>query len=180
MANKGYAAQANSASRGTGLNWDQASERLKSSGHSAFAQNLGAQAEFQAQGAAWEAKNNFAQSASGMAGVYGVNAGSLAPGNKPTDRMGMAMEGLIGSGHRNAASFSGGSFLTDGTFSTDGGFISQAQNMRTTHNLGEFSAQQVEGAYVAESMMGSSATAVKENFDGRVKEPAGKLGEIFK
>lgn len=56
---------------------------------------LGAQAEFEAQSAAWEAKNDFAAHASAMGGIAGMNAGNLAPNDKPSDTAGMGMYGML-------------------------------------------------------------------------------------
>ena len=113
---RAFGAQADSLQQGANLHWRSAGANQTGQGLSAYSKNLGAHGQFQADTAAWEAKNNWAQSASGMAGVYGVNAGSLAPGNKPTDSMGMAMSGMLGKDQfgnsiQSRAGYSGNSFL---------------------------------------------------------------------
>ena len=106
--------QMNAMQRGADLHWQTAGANQAASGLGAYSKNLGALGQFQADTAAWEAKNNWAQNLSGAAGVYGVNAGSLAPGNKPTDSMGMAMSGMLGQSAGSAADYPGNSFLGRG------------------------------------------------------------------
>jgi hypothetical protein len=60
-----------------------------------YAGKLGAQAEFEAQSAAWEAKNAFASHASAMGGIAGMNTGALTPGAKPQEMNGLAMSGML-------------------------------------------------------------------------------------
>ena len=59
------------------------------------ASKLGSAAEYEAQSAAWEAKNEFAAHASAMAGIAGMNAGSLAPGEKPQQMEQLAVSGML-------------------------------------------------------------------------------------
>lgn len=61
--------------------------------------------------AQWEAKNSFAHRHSGMASVFGANNG-LSAGSKPTNTLGMAMDGTLGQSTQNSA-FGARSF-TDG------------------------------------------------------------------
>ena len=110
MAQTAYGASARSAARSADLSWDSAAAGQSQTGLNSYARSLSDMASFEAETAAWEAKNSFASNA-GMAGVYGVNAGSLAPGAKPSDRMGMALTGSLGSQARDAAHYSGNSFL---------------------------------------------------------------------
>ena len=111
---KAFGISAKNAAASADLSWQSMGNSQKQQGQNAYAKSLGDQGQFQADTAAWEAKNNFAQNLSGAAGVYGVNAGSLYAGNKPTDKMGMAMTGML-SGKEddigNAARYSGTGFL---------------------------------------------------------------------
>ena len=93
------------------LGWQSMGASQRQQGQNAFARSLGDQGQFEADTAAWEAKNSFAQNSSGAAGVYGVNAGSITAGNKPTDKMGMAMTGMLGDDIGTAARYSGNGFM---------------------------------------------------------------------
>ena len=87
-----------------GVNADAAGQRfgfstegrkIVGSGLKDYGDKLGLQADFEAQSAAWEAKNDFAAHASAMGGIAGMNAGNLAPGDKPQDARGMGMYGML-------------------------------------------------------------------------------------
>ena len=69
--------------------------QLASQGLKDYAGKLGGQADFEAQSAAWEAKNEFASHASAMGGIAGMNAGNLSPGEKPSDTGQMGMSGML-------------------------------------------------------------------------------------
>jgi type IV secretory pathway TrbL component len=86
-----------------------------------YASKLGSEAEFNAASDAWDSKNAYATQISGMAGVYGFNAGSLAPGAKPTDTVGLAMSGNLGASGERAARYSGGAFLSSASSMTSSG-----------------------------------------------------------
>ena len=120
---KAFGISAANAAKSADLSWNSMGNSQKQQGQSTYAKSLGDQGQFQADTAAWEAKNNFAQNLSGAAGVYGVNAGSLYAGNKPTDKMGMAMSGMLAGKEDdigNAAKYSGNDTLM--------GFLGQAAN----------------------------------------------------
>jgi hypothetical protein len=91
------------AAEGQRLAYSKEGRGIASSGLRDYGGKLGAHAEFEAQSAAWEAKNEFAAHASAMAGIAGMNAGSLAPGEKPSDMTQMTMGGML-------ESYSGGGF----------------------------------------------------------------------
>ena len=148
----GFGAQVHAAQRGTDLHWQSAGANQAASGLGAYSKNLGALGQFQADTAAWEAKNNYAQSASGMAGVYGVNAGSLAPGPKPTESMGMAMSGMLGQSAGSAADYPGNSFLGRGE-----AMVTDGQGRYGSPYVGRF----FEQANV-ENVTGRATTASKE------------------
>jgi hypothetical protein len=80
---------------GQNLGWQGSAADLKGGGMRDYASKLGSSAEFEAQSAAWEAKNAFASHASAMGGIAGMNTGALAPGPKPQDMNGMAMAGML-------------------------------------------------------------------------------------
>lgn len=85
----------NNAAAGQRLGFAKQGREIVSSGLKDFGGKLSAQAEFEAQSAAWEARNEFAAHASAMGGIAGMNAGSLAPGEKPSDATGMGMYGML-------------------------------------------------------------------------------------
>jgi len=110
---KALAAGADATNQQADLRWRQMGAEQRRGALGDYARNLGSQAEFEARSAAWDAKHDFAKRHGGMASVYGVNAGSLQPGDKPADGMGMAMSGRLGSQAQSLASYSGKSFLTE-------------------------------------------------------------------
>ena len=77
--------------------WNKSANDLQAGGLGGYSRNLDRQADFEAQSAAWEARNAFASHASAMAGIAGMNAGSMSPGSKPQDLTGMAMAGELDS-----------------------------------------------------------------------------------
>lgn len=105
------AANVRASSFGADSTWANTRSKLGADGFGDYGRKLGAEGEFAAQTAAWEAKNDMATHLSGAAGVSGMNPGSLNPGPKPTDMTGMAMSGQLGSGAQNAAQYSGFGFV---------------------------------------------------------------------
>jgi hypothetical protein len=75
--------------------WNSSREGQLAQGKNAYAGNVQSAAEFEAQSAAWEAKQAFGSHVSAMAGIAGMNAGSLQAGNKPQEMTGMAMSGML-------------------------------------------------------------------------------------
>ena len=75
--------------------WDSSANGLSARGLQDYGQKQGSQAQFEAESAAWEAKNAFSSHVSSMAGIAGMNAGNLNPGQKPHDTTGMAMSGML-------------------------------------------------------------------------------------
>lgn len=57
---------------------------------------VGAQAEFDARTAAWDAENAYSNQFAALSTALGFFAGGLEAGSKPVDRMGMAMSGNFG------------------------------------------------------------------------------------
>jgi hypothetical protein len=156
VAQEAIGRQMNAMQRGADLHWQTAGANQAASGLGAYSKNLGTLGQFQADTAAWEAKNNWAQSASGAAGVYGVNAGSLAPGNKPIDSMGMAMSGMLGKSAGSAADYPGNSFLGYGRGGVEGVVGHGIENHGATYVSGFF-----EKA-TPNIVMDTSVTATKE------------------
>jgi len=107
------AANARSAIFGAGATWANTRSKLRGDGLGDYSRKLGAEADFAAQSAAWEAKNDFATYVAGLGGVSGMNPGALNPGPKPMDATGMAMSGQLGTGAQNAARYSGFGFLAN-------------------------------------------------------------------
>lgn len=97
---------------GAGATWANTRSKLHGDGFGDYSRKLGAEADFAAQTAAWEAKNDFATHVAGLGGVSGMNPGALNPGPKPTDITGMAMSGQLGSGAQSAARYSGFGFMS--------------------------------------------------------------------
>lgn len=104
-------ASARAARFGTDANWANTRSKLGADGFGDYGRKLGAEADFAAQTAAWEAKNDMATHLAGLGGVSGMNPGALSPGNKPTDMTGMAMSGQLGASAQNAAQYSGFGFV---------------------------------------------------------------------
>lgn len=116
--------------RGLGLDaeWDSNRLRLGGQGLNAYAGRLGQEAQFAADTAAWEAKNDFATHIAGIGGVGGMNPGNLAPGAKPNDVTGMAMSGQLGGGARDAAAYSASRFMHGLSESTNNGKRTRGSN----------------------------------------------------
>jgi hypothetical protein len=106
-----YGAAARSAAYSANAEWNAGRARMSSAGLNNYAQKLGNQAQFTAETAAWEAKNEFATHLAGLGGVSGMNPGSISPGAKPTDMTGLAMSGQLGGQAQGAAQYSGNGFL---------------------------------------------------------------------
>jgi hypothetical protein len=98
---------------GAGAAWANTRSKLHGDGYGDYSRKLGAEADFTAQTAAWEAKNDFATHVAGLGGVSGMNPGALNPGPKPADMTGMAMSGQLGSTAQSAARYSGFGFLSN-------------------------------------------------------------------
>jgi hypothetical protein len=92
------------AAAGGGLDthYDTSMQQMRKAAGGAVANRLGEAAEYQAQMAAWEAKNSFGAHASSVAGIAGMNAGNLNPGQKPTNLGGMAFSGQLNTGGDNS------------------------------------------------------------------------------
>jgi len=106
-----YGAGARAAMFNAGAEWASQRSGQRAQGLQDYGRKLSAEADFAAQTAAWEAKNDMASHLAGLGGVSGMNPGNLSPGNKPTDMTGMAMSGQLGSGARAAAQYSGFGFM---------------------------------------------------------------------
>lgn len=130
-----HAKQASSLSQGAGLGWAAAGASQRSQGYSRYASNLQSEAEYAASMSAWDAKNEFAQHAAGTMGAMGVDAGTLSPGPKPDNMMGMAMGGQLGGRAEKAARYSGNGFITD----TVGGMVQRGnKNYGQSYVWGEW------------------------------------------
>lgn len=106
-----YGAGARAAMFNAGAEWASQRSGQRGQGFNDYARKLGSEADFAAQTAAWEAKNDMATHLAGLGGVSGMNPGSLNPGMKPTDATGMAMSGQLGGQARAAAQYSGFGFM---------------------------------------------------------------------
>jgi hypothetical protein len=104
-------AQANA--RDQGNSWERMKLGQTSQAQNSYASAIGDQANFEAQSAAWEAKNAFASHVSSMAGIAGMNAGNLSPGSKPQDITGMSMSGAFNTYKGGGGDVKGG-FFTSG------------------------------------------------------------------
>lgn len=157
---------------GAGATWANTRSKLGADGFGDYSRKLGAESDFAAQTAAWEAKNDMATHLAGMGGVSGMNPGALSPGNKPMDATGMAMSGQLGSGAQNAAQYSGF------------GFVGRSRSMVQTYSEGfggnfvaghwgggfggHGKAFYEQGSGVAQ-VISTGAGAVKEQFAGSDK-----------
>jgi hypothetical protein len=137
--------QVRAGSYGADATWGKMQAGLMSSGFKDYAGKLGAENEFNAASDAWDSKNAFATQVSGMAGVYGYNAGSLAPGAKPTDALGLALSGNLGSSAAQAARYSGGAFLGNASNMTRSGQASFGSSLFQSNWSGGFNRSDVPG-----------------------------------
>jgi hypothetical protein len=93
-----------------------------------YQDKLGAQADFEAQSAAWEAKNEFASHASAMGGIAGMNAGNLSAGEKPQDTRQMGMYGML-DGYNSQGQADPNRSHSDQLLYSGNGYISEAQGL---------------------------------------------------
>jgi hypothetical protein len=107
-----YGANARSAMFNAGAEWASQRSGQRAQGLQDYGRKLGAEADFAAQTAAWEAKNDMATHLAGLGGVAGMNPGALSPGNKPMDATGMLMSGQLGNQARATAQYSGFGFMS--------------------------------------------------------------------
>jgi hypothetical protein len=84
-----------SAARGQDLSWKRSANDLQQGALKDQSGKMSSLAEFEADSAAWEAKNEFAAHASAIGGIAGMNAGNLAPGEKPLDTNQLAVSGNL-------------------------------------------------------------------------------------
>lgn len=101
--------------------WEQTRLSQAATGMGNYAGTLSEANNYDAQSAAWEARNDFAAHAAATAGIAGMNAGSLAGGPKPVDATGFAMEGALGGRAQSAAQYAGNGFLSEVQSTTDKG-----------------------------------------------------------
>jgi hypothetical protein len=114
---------------------------------------LGSQADFAAQSAAFDNRRDYANQTSPYLSALGVDSGVVGPGNKPTDMMGMAMTGMLGSSTKQAAGYA-----TPGS----GGFWSARQS--SMQWLGQnASSAQVQSAYSSFAMDMQAAAQLGDN-----------------
>ena len=115
----------NAGAQGQALGYEAKGRGGISNGYRDLGTKLGDQANFEAESAAWEAKNDFAAHASAMGGIAGMNAGNLAPGDKPTNATGMGMYGML-DGYNSpggAASLGNSKAVADSDRSHSGGLL---------------------------------------------------------
>jgi hypothetical protein len=109
-----------------GLNVDGFAAGGMSSGYGQLQNRDGAHANFASESAAWEGRRDFANQTSGYLSALGVDSSVVGPGNKPSDMMGMAMSGMLGSEAKASANYfsEGGAFF--GAVSGQAGSINSA------------------------------------------------------
>jgi hypothetical protein len=106
------AAHLESAAKGQQIGWktkanDQNQNRLRDA-----ASRYSSAADYEAQMAAWEAKNDFAAHASAMGGIAGMNSGNLAPHDKPQQMDQLATAGMADGWTADGWSVAGGGKAT--------------------------------------------------------------------
>jgi hypothetical protein len=106
------ARSAHAGAAGLDFGWHKSRTDLSKGGLQGYGQRLGQEADFEANMAAWDAKNAFATHISGAAGVAGFNPGSIAPGPKPTDMAGLASSGGLGADTKRSAYYSGFGYMS--------------------------------------------------------------------
>jgi hypothetical protein len=170
-------AGANAGAFGAHNDWNAGFLKSAAGSFGDYARALGNENDYNEKQAVWEAKNEFATHAAGLGGVAGLNAGSLAPGPKPTDAMGLAMSGQLGSRAEAAARFSGFDFHGNGA-----GRIAQAAGIQRYGQArwgspyyqsfwqGGYSATQVPGEIG--KALNTDYNYVKENMQSWAKQGA--------
>lgn len=106
------ARSAHAGAAGLDFGWHKSRADLSKGGFQGYGQRLGQEADFEANMAAWDAKNAFATHISGAAGVAGFNPGSIGPGPKPTDMAGLASSGGLGADTKRSAYYSGLGYMS--------------------------------------------------------------------
>ncbi len=133
------AAQAHQAATELDTKWDTLGQQMRRNGANVHAQRLGQQTQYEAEMAAWEARNAFAGNvlaspqSGGIAGAGGWNVGALTPGNKPTTLEGMAMSGYLGDGVQSQA-YKAKSYIYD----TAGSFTGPRSSLGSSWASGQF------------------------------------------
>jgi len=161
--------------RGQDIGWasranDLNQNRLRDAGG-----KLSSAADYESQMAAWEAKNDFAAHASAMGGIAGMNAGSLAPHDKPQQMEQLAVSGMLdgwgvkdGKAAQNANNNASGAAW----YSVDEGSDGLKQRIGTTMSDGQewYGGFGIEQDYAANggsfSMTGAVVRAGKEGVTG--------------
>jgi hypothetical protein len=99
-------------------------------------QNYGKQAQYEAEMAAWEARNAYSSAMSATAASLGGLPGGLEPGNLPQESTGMAMSGEMSAGANSAARWAD-PYNTSSGFKSELG--SRAHDLRSDHStLGNY------------------------------------------
>ena len=145
------------------LGYQKAGQGIASSGFKEYSGKLAGAAEFEAQSAAWEARNEFAAHASAMGGIAGMNSGNLAPGEKPNDMTQMTMGGMLesysGGGVHVAPTHSAGKATSAYDAATYAG-TGYVQEGRAISAMGGGAAQKVQDTWNETGRSHSAADAV--------------------
>lgn len=104
-----------------------------------------AHASFEAEQAAWETANDYAQANSDFTGAIGLGAGYLDAGQAPTNLQGMARAGMLGSSAKNESKAAEkGGWLRKSVDGLQSGVSRESRNISTTpiemHDIGVGSA----------------------------------------
>lgn len=151
--------------QGLDTGWRSKALGMESKGANMEADRLGAGSQYEADMAVWEAKNAFASHAAAQAGIAGMNTGNLAPGQKPTNMTGMALDGTLGTSAQQKAQYGS-------TFMTSAG--KELRGMAQTHGSGWVSSQYGGGFTMAGSVAHTGAAVTgnsgfADNFSSRVQ-----------
>jgi hypothetical protein len=129
---QGYAADVFAKGQSLETGWRTRALGMQSKGAGIEAERLGTASRYEADMGAWEAKNAFASHAAAQAGIAGMNTGNLSPGQKPTDMIGMALDGTLGEAAQQKAQY-GSSFMASAG--------QELRGMSKTHGSGWVSSQ---------------------------------------
>ena len=157
--------------RGQDMGWatranDLNQNRLRDAGG-----KLSSAADYESSMAAWEAKNDFAAHASAMGGIAGMNAGNLAPHDKPQQMDQLAVSGALdGWGVKDGQAVQNANNNASGAawYSVDEGPDGLKQRIGTTMSDGQewYGGFGIEQDYAANggnfSMTGSLVRGAKE------------------
>ena len=162
-----------SAARGQDIGWQSRANDLNQSRLRDAGGKLSSAADYEAQSAAWEAKNEFAAHASAMGGIAGMNSGSLAPGDKPQQMEQLAVSGMLdGWGVQDGKAVQNANNNASGAawYSVDEGGLKQSISNMSANGQRDFGSAGINSSWAEGgghyTMTGSFVKGAKEGING--------------